>query len=70
LPAYIDIAVRRFQVAIQDQVSLRATIDPAAAAVTAVVPGNSGFVLIPAVIAPVAVSQVLSGAGSGMLALQ
>lgn len=64
LPADIDIAVRRFQVTIQDTIPLRATIDPAAAAVTAVVPGDSGFILVPAILSPAAVSTSVTGTPS------
>lgn len=54
LPADIDIAVRRFQIAIQDRLPFRAVIDHTAEAAASIRAGEIGFVLVPAPIAPVA----------------
>jgi large repetitive protein len=61
LPSDTHIAVRRFQMRIQDRVPLRATVDHTAAVVNNVRPGASGFILVPAPLAP---APIASSAGT------
>jgi large repetitive protein len=64
LPADLDIAVRRFQMRIQDRVPLRATLDHTAAAVANARAGDTGFILVPAQFAPAAVTSAVLGTPS------
>jgi hypothetical protein len=64
LPADIDIGVRRFQMRIQNTVPMRATVDQTAAVITNVSPGDTGFILVPAPLAPVAVATAVVGTPS------
>ena len=64
LPADIDIAVRRFQMRIQDQVRVRLTIDHTATPAASLLPGGTGFVLVPAPVAPASVTSVVAGTPS------
>jgi hypothetical protein len=57
LPSETHIAVRRFQMRIQDRVPLRATVDHTAAPLNNVRPGASGFILVPAPLAPAPITS-------------
>ena len=61
VPADIDVAVRRLQIRLVDTVPLRATDNPADPAITTLLPGGSGVLLIPAPFLIAAITAPFSG---------
>ena len=61
LPADVDIAVRRLQIRLVDTLPLRATDNPAEAAITTLLPGGTGVLLIPAPFSIAAITTAVTG---------
>ena len=61
IPADIDVAVRRLQIRLVDTLPLRATDNPADPAITAMLPGDSRVLLVPAPFLVPAITTAVTG---------